>query len=460
MMFPILCECSGTVDSCLMQCGYDTEDRGQRGHTEELAAAKDFAAFIAASPSSYHAAAEIARRLENAGFRPQLSDHQWDATPGGHFMVSGGAVMAWQVPEGASSRNAFAIVGAHTDSPGFRLKPSPESTAYGFGQVDVEPYGGLLLNSWLNREMGIAGRITTIDGEDHLVRTDPIMVIPQLAPHLDRSVREKLTLNPQKHMHPVWTLRAEEAGTASDGDADCLWTILAQSAGVDAGQIAGFDLFAYDAQAPQILNETFLAAGRQDNLSSVFPAVTAMTDPDFHCEEIAVFAAFDHEEVGSQTATGAQGPLLEMVLRRTALALGATEEEYFQMVARSSCISSDAGHSVNPNYAEFHDPTQYPVAGRGPMIKINANQRYASDSHGQALWLRAAYAAGESTQEFVSNNAVSCGTTIGPLTATRIGVETVDVGIPLLSMHSARELSAIHDTYALAKILMGYWSIV
>lgn len=177
------------------------------------------------------------------------------------------------------------------------------------------------------------------------------------------------------------------------------------------------------------------------------------------CPEIAVMAAFDHEEVGSGTAAGASGPLLETVLARIAIALGRSQDQTYQMLARSSCVSSDAGHSINPNYAEFHDPDQYPVMGRGPMIKINSDQRYASDARGQALWLRACGEAGEATQEFVSNNAVSCGTTIGPLTATRLGIDTVDVGVPLLSMHSVRELSSVHDVHALSNIMKGYWNL-
>jgi len=175
--------------------------------------------------------------------------------------------------------------------------------------------------------------------------------------------------------------------------------------------------------------------------------------------DIAVFAAFDHEEVGSATTTGVSGPLLEAVLRRTAQALGADEDGFYRMLARSSCVSSDVGHSINPNYPEKHDPDHYPVLGRGPIIKINASQRYASDAVGESLWLRACQAAGLPTQEFVSNNAVPCGSTIGPLTATRLGITTVDVGIPLLSMHSAREVSGVYDSWALAEILKGYWTI-
>lgn len=420
----------------------------------KLAYGREYAEFLRESPTSFHAAAQIASQLEEAGFSRQDPAEEWDASEGGHYLVSGGAVMAWRVPQGAGPLSSFAIVGAHTDSPTFRLKPSPDSNAYGFAQVNVEPYGGIVPNSWLNREMGIAGRLVLLDGSEVLVRTDAIMVIPQLAPHLDRGSVEKLVLDRQKHLHPVWALPPERSGAQ---EAPQILATVAAYAKVQPEQIAGFDLFAYDAQGPQIVQNTFIASGRQDNLSSVFAGLTALLNVE--SAAIQVFAAFDHEEVGSQTATGAQGPLLEMTLRRIAGALGASEEQYYQMIARSTCISADAGHSINPNYAEYHDPDQYPVAGRGPIIKINANQRYCTDAAGQALWLRSAYAMGEDTQEFVSNNAVSCGTTIGPLTATRLGIQTVDVGIPLLSMHSARELAAISDCYGLSRVLMGYWSI-
>ncbi len=409
--------------------------------------AGDFASFILASPTSYHAAAEISVRLSEAGFVEHSEEDAWHASPGGHFLRRGGAVVAWKIPEGASTRSAFAIVGAHTDSPGFKLKMEPDSFNLGFSQVNVETYGGLLSNSWINRELGLAGRLVTLDGTEHLVRTDPIMVIPQLAPHLDRGVNTNgLILNPQRHLHPIWAL-----GEAS------IYEYLAQCAQIEADQIAGTDIYAYDSQPPQVVSGNFFAAGRQDNLTSVHAGLCAFIEVE--SEDIAIFAAFDHEEVGSATTTGASGPILESVLRRTVAALGGGEDEYWQMLARSSCVSSDAGHSINPNYPEFHDPDAYPVLGSGPMVKINANQRYASDAHGEALWLRAAGEVGVQVQSFVSNNAVTCGSTIGPLSATRLGIDTVDVGVPLLSMHSARELSEINDLVSLYQILKGYWSL-
>ena len=410
-----------------------------------LGHAADLRGFIDSSPSSYHAAHEASRRLDAAGYARQREEEPWSARPGGHYLRRGGAVVAWWVPEGAGPSSRFRVVGSHTDSPSLKLKPQPHSRAHGFSQVDVEPYGGLVPNAWLNRDLGVAGRLICADGAERLFSTgEPVMFVPQLAPHLHRE--DALTLDRQRHLHPVW----------ATGDRSILGRI-AQAAGAAPGDVVGMDAYAYDTQAPAVVGSEFLAAQRQDNLVSVHASLTALLAAD--SREIAVLAAFDHEEVGSSTTTGANGPLLERVLQRTALALGASWDEYFRMLAGSSCVSADAGHSVNPNYPEYYEPCHYPVAGGGPVVKLNANQRYASDGPGQALWLRACRRAGQPTQEFVSNNAVPCGSTIGPSTATRLGIDTVDVGVPLLSMHSVREVSHLRDSWALAAILRGYWEL-
>lgn len=407
-----------------------------------------FRDFIAASPTSYHAARNVAQALVDAGFTESSESQQWDVTPGGHVVVHGGAVIAYVIPDDGEL-SEFRIVGAHTDSPAFKVKPKPDMHGYGFSQVAVETYGGLLLNSWLNRDLGIAGRITTVTGEDKLFATGPLMFIPQLAPHLDRSVDQNLSLNRQTSLQPIWA-----TGERSVVD------VIAQAAGVSPDAIGGMDAYSYDTQIPVIINDEFIAGGRQDNLTSVHAALHALLEAEKPGSGVVnVFIANDHEEVGSSTTTGAAGPLLEWALRRTALAMGCNEERYYQVIARSTCISSDAGHSINPNYASYYDPTQFPVMGKGPMVKVNANQRYASDSRGIAMWERAARSVDAPHQSFVSNNAVPCGSTIGPITATRLGVETVDVGVPLLSMHSVREVSAVRDNYALTQILRGYWNL-
>ncbi|MDO9398744.1 MAG: M18 family aminopeptidase, partial [Herbiconiux sp.] len=364
---------------------------------------------------------------------------------------------------GAAAATPFRILGAHTDSPGFKLKPKPTVGSQGWLQAGVEVYGGPLLNSWLDRELELAGRVVTTDGEEHLVRTGPLLRIPQLAIHLDRDVNNGLTLDKQRHTVPVY-------GVGELAQADLL-AVIAERAGLGgADEIAGYDLLTADTAAPARfgLDEVLFAAGRMDNLSSVHAGLVALlgaatqaephaSDPD--APSILVLAAFDHEELGSESRSGASGPFLEEVLGRIAAGLGAGPEERARSLAGSWCLSSDAGHAVHPNYPERHDPANRPVAGGGPLLKINANQRYATDAHGAALWRRACAAAGVATQEFVSNNAIPCGSTIGPLTATRLGIRTVDVGAPLLSMHSARELAHVDDLHALSRAIEAFYRL-
>lgn len=407
---------------------------------------RDYARFITASPSSYHAAHEVARRLEKAGYSRQVETEEWDASPGGHVLVRDGAVVAWWVPAEVTDLR-FAIVGAHTDSPTFKVKPIPTAERSGYTSVNVETYGGLLPNSWLNRDLGIAGRLITPSGE-HLVRTGAIMVIPQLAIHLDREAGKGVELNRQQHLQPL--LSAGERDLMAD---------LAALAEVNPADVLGFDLVAYDLDEPAHVGpeDEFFAAGRQDNLLSVHAGLTAFERLEANAGSVAVLACFDHEEIGSGTATGARGPLLETVLRRTAQALGADNEEKVQRAfARSSCVSADCGHAIHPNYPEKHDPQHTPHLGGGPLLKYNANQAYTTDGRGVALWKAACREAGVPCQDFVSRNDVPCGSTIGPLTATRLGIRTVDVGAPLLSMHSARELSHVADQAAMAGALAAY----
>ncbi len=414
--------------------------------------AEDFAEFIKESPSSYHASDTMARRLSEAGFSQQEETAAWQGHQRG-FVRRDGAIIAWSIPHEVGDDTGFRIVGSHTDSPTFKLKPNPESFVEGFSQVNVEVYGGPLLNSWLNRDLGIAGRVTTLDGETHLVHTPAVMTIPQLAPHLDRSQNDKLEMSRQRDYHPIWAI----------GDESVLEYVCAEN-GVDPERIAATDLYAYDVSEPALYGgadgEDFFVAGRQDNLSSAHASLMALISTDIADDgDIRILVSFDHEEVGSATYTGAGGPLLEAILRRIAESVKSPGEETFlRMLANSSCISADAGHSVNPNKAARHDPDHHPVLGHGPLLKVNANQRYATESTGSALWLRACAEAGVSMQEFVSNNDVPCGSTIGPFTATRLGIVTVDVGVPLLSMHSVREISSPRDLVDLAKVLRGYWA--
>lgn len=429
----------------------------------------DFASFLQASPSSYHAAAEAARWLDEAGFTRLDERADWlddaarsaaddarSASPRTearrHYVVRDGAIIAWVQPHDAHATTPFRILGAHTDSPGFKLKPHPSIGSNGWLQAGVEVYGGPLLNSWLDRELELAGRLVDRHGVEHLVRTGPFLRIPQLAIHLDRGVNDGLTLDKQRHTQPVY-------GVGDVGHSDLL-AHLAGIAGLDAAEVKGYDILTADTQAPARfgLDRKLFAAGRMDNLSSVFAGLRALMEVPADTKTISVLAAFDHEELGSETRSGASGPFLDDVLTRIGAGLGQTPSDRLRAYAASWCLSADAGHVVHPNYPERHDPANRPVAGSGPLLKINANQRYATDAHGAAVFAHAAAQAGVPYQEFVSNNVIPCGSTIGPLTATRLGIRTVDVGMGLLSMHSARELCLVDDAAALSSAIGAFFA--
>ncbi|QBE50356.1 M18 family aminopeptidase [Leucobacter triazinivorans] len=432
-----------------------------------------FSAFVAASPSSYHAAAAVAETLAGAGFDARDEGEAWPQFAAGDcgFVVRDGAVIAWRAGDGVDGASPVRVLGAHTDSPGFVLKPRPDFTADGWAQAGVEVYGGPLINSWLDRDLGFAGRIVTRDGVERLVRTPAVARIPQLAIHLDREANSGLTLDRQRHVQPVLAagagdvsvleLLAQGAGPSTAGDPAVADPALTnEGPGISSGDIAGADVRLYDTQYPQRIGARgdLLASPRLDNLSSTFAGLVALLESEPARGTISVLAAFDHEELGSATRSGASGPFLSDVLDRLRAGLGASGEDSARANARSWCLSADAGHSVHPNYPEKHDPRVRPLAGGGPMLKINANQRYASDAHGAALWRRVCETAGVASQEFVSNNTVPCGSTIGPLTATRLGIRTVDVGVPLLSMHSARELAHVDDLHGLARVTGSFFA--
>ncbi|MDQ0951164.1 aspartyl aminopeptidase [Streptomyces phaeochromogenes] len=427
-----------------------TPPRFDRGHTDDLMS------FLAASPSPYHAVANAAERLEKAGFRQVAETDAWDGTSGGKYVLRGGAIVAWYVPEGAEPHTAFRIVGAHTDSPNLRVKPRPDSGAHGWRQVAVEVYGGPLLNSWLDRDLGLAGRLSLRDGSTRLVNIDrPLLRVPQLAIHLDRSVTsEGLKLDKQRHLQPIWGL----GNDVRDGD---LIRFLEEESGLSEGETTGWDLMVHSIEPPAYLgrDKELLAGPRMDNLLSVHAGTAALTGvatADEALSYIPVLAAFDHEENGSQSDTGADGPLLGSVLERSVFARGGSYEDRARAFAGTVCLSSDTGHAVHPNYAERHDPTHHPRAGGGPILKVNVNNRYATDGSGRAVWAAACERADVPFQTFVSNNSMPCGTTIGPITAARHGIKTVDIGVAILSMHSARELCGATDPFLLANSLVGF----
>lgn len=426
-----------------------------------------FARFVSDAPSSFHAAHAVAERLgaEALGAEGFVRHDEADAwaplVPGSRgVVVRDGAVIAWRAGAGVDGASALApttpvrILGAHTDSPGFVLKPQPDFTAEHWAQAGVEVYGGPLLNSWLDRDLGFAGRVVTADGAECLVRTPAVARIPQLAIHLDREVNAGLILDRQRHTQPI-------IGVAGAPEVS-VRSLLAEGAdgAILPDQIVGTDVRLYDTQPPARIGAAaeLLASPRLDNLSSVFAGLVALIEAAPAPGTIAMLAAFDHEELGSASRSGAAGPFLADVLDRLYAGLGAGAEDRGRALAASWCLSADAGHAAHPNYPERHDPHVHPRPGGGAMLKVNANQRYATDAHGAAMWRRCCEVAGVPTQEFVSNNDVPCGSTIGPITATRLGIRTVDVGVPLLSMHSARELAHVDDLHGLSRAAGGFFA--
>jgi aspartyl aminopeptidase len=409
--------------------------------------------YLDASPSPYHAVAATAQRLEVAGFERLDEGAAWAGGPGRAFVVRGGSLVAWDAADPARAAAGFRILGAHTDSPNLRVKPRPDTGRAGCRQVAVEVYGGALHNSWLDRDLGLSGRVVVRGANGDaaataLVRVDrPLLRVPQLAIHLDRGVNEAgVKLNPQLHLVPLFGL-----GPVHDGD---VADLLAKEAGVPAADVLGWDVMLHDVTPAALLgvDDELVSSARIDNLVSCWAATEALLAAA-GSPGVPVICLFDHEEIGSQSATGAAGAILPTVLERVALAAGLDREGYLRALARSACVSADGAHATHPNYPERHEPGHHITLGAGPVLKLNANVRYATDAPGAAAVRLAAERADVALQEFVVRSDMPCGSTIGPITAAKLGVTTVDIGVAQLSMHSARELCGAADPSRLAAVL-------
>ena len=393
----------------------------------DLAAdAQDFLAYVQASPTPRHCVAETVRRLEAAGFE---AGNPSDETARG-FTARAGSLLAWH----RNGPGPVRVVTAHTDSPNLRVKPLPDTRGAGLHQLGVEVYGGVLLNSWLDRDLGLAGHAVVRGSngiETRLITIDrPVLRVPQLAIHLDREINTKgLQLNKQQHMKPVW-------GIVGDDDERSLAELLGAEIGVDAGDILAFQLMTFDVVAPSLWgwHDEFIASPRIDNQLSCWAAVSALAETE--APGTQVIALFDHEEVGSTSATGADSSMLADAL---AALVGDDPSD------DSLCISADCAHATHPNYADRHDPEHQIALNSGPVVKVNANERYATTPMGHALFVDACERAGVPHQVFVNRTDLACGSTVGPITAARTGLDTVDVGAPQLAMHSARETTGSSD---------------
>jgi aspartyl aminopeptidase len=433
------------------------------GRADHMPIAKDLCSYIDASPTPYHAVAETQRRLEPHGFTKLREGDAWTLAAGDRgFVARDGSLLAFEVGTRSPAEAGFRVVGAHTDSPNLRLKPNAAVDADGYRQLGVEPYGGVLLHSWLDRDLSLAGRVSLVRGgrvETVLIDVGgPILRVPDLAIHLQREIREQgLKLNPQTHMVPVSGL----AGSDSLDEILVHAIAVANGLRVDAAEIASHELMAYDTLGACIggANAEFLFAARLDNLGSCHAATSALAaaSRDGATEVTRVIVLYDHEEVGSRSASGAAGPFLATSLERITAALGGGVDASARALSRSLLVSADMAHAVHPNFADRHEPGHKPVVGGGPVVKSNVNLSYASDAPASAAFVACCRRAGFEPQRFVVRSDMPCGSTIGPLTAARVGIRTVDVGSPMLSMHSCRELAGTADVAPMIRALTEFF---
>lgn len=415
--------------------------------------------FLAASPTPFHAVEQMSARLIDAGFVLLHEGEAWQVVPGGRYFTTrnGSSIIAWRMPGGGTDDLAeygFRMVGAHTDSPCLKLKPQPALHRNGYLQLGVEVYGGALLNPWFDRDLSIAGRVAYETETGTLAHAlidfrEPIAIIPSLAIHLDREANTNRSINAQTYLPPL-------AGQSdAPPDFGALLKARLEIAGLsDVHRVLDHDLLLYDTQPPRLigLHQDWIASARLDNLLSCFVGLTALSETatDFG----ALLVCNDHEEVGSTSAPGASGPMLAHLLERLlpdAAVRGRT-------LARSLLVSTDNAHGLHPNFADRHDANHAPLLNHGAVLKVNANQRYASTGETGAIFRKLAAEAEAPVQTFVMRSDLACGSTIGPLTAAQIGVRTLDVGVPQWAMHSIREVAGTSDAYQLSRILDRFFT--
>lgn len=407
--------------------------------------------FIDASPSPFHACATVAERLRAAGYTELAETDRWPAAPGRYFLVRAGSLVAWNGSAHDGHGGPFRIIGAHTDSPNLRVKQHPAREVAGWQLVALAPYGGAWLNSWLDRDLGVSGRLSVRGGAGithHLVRIDePILRVPQLAIHLADD-RRSVTLDPQRHLNAVWS-----AGGAPRDFLD----YVAERAGVKPRDVLGVDLMTHDLAPSAVTGagQEFVSAPRLDNQASCYAGLEALLagEPG---PFLPVLALFDHEEVGSTSDHGAQSELLPTVLERITLAAGGDREDFLRRLAGSTLASADMAHATHPNYPDRHEPGHQIAVNAGPVLKVQPNLRYATDGRTAATFALACHQAGVPLQRYEHRADLPCGSTIGPMSAAATGIPTVDVGAPQLAMHSARELMGTRDVSLYAAALTAF----
>jgi len=405
--------------------------------------------FLDASATPFHATQNMAMMFENAGFIRLDEVDKWNLEAGKKYYVTrnDSSIIAFTYPK---EKKDYLMVGAHTDSPTLKLKPNPVIREHGVVKFGVESYGGLLLNPWFDRDLSLAGRVSFLDKEGKIASAlinveQPIALIPSLAIHLDDKANKDRTINKQSDICPILTTNDD-----FDFNEFLLWQL--DKVGIrDVKEIYAHELSFYDTQkaAQNGLYKDFIVSARLDNLLSCYTAMLSICSVS--AQQPMLFIASDHEEVGSESVSGAGGSFLENTLRR----IFEDYDEYVAMVRSSLMISADNAHAIHPNFPSKHDKEHAPLINRGAVIKVNANQRYASNSTTIAKFIKVAQEIGEPLQHFVTRSDMGCGSTIGPITATRIGIDTIDVGLPTYAMHSIRESAGSDDAHSLYKILVA-----
>lgn len=410
--------------------------------------------FLNSSPTPFHAVQQMKGRLLSAGFETLNERDSWILKPGGRYVITrnDSSIIAWQMPESRLlSESGFRMLGAHTDSPCLRIKPNPELHKHGYFQLGVEVYGGALLAPWFDRDLSIAGRVSFVNdlGElsSALVNFEkPVAVIPSLAIHLDRDANNGRAINAQTFLPPVL------GQTKQKPDFRALLQKQLLSAGEKVASVLDYELSLYDTQSAALigLQQEFIASARLDNLLSCFMGLEALLKAG--SDEGVLLVCTDHEEVGSMSSAGAQGPMLEHLFER----ILPEPESKNRMLARSMMISADNAHGIHPNFADKHDANHGPVLNKGPVIKLNANQRYATTDITSSQFRMLAALDNVPVQEFVVRSDMGCGSTIGPITSAEVGVRTIDIGVPQLAMHSIRELAGTDDLISTIRVFKQF----
>ena len=418
----------------------------------------DFFDYIESSASPYHTVEESYRRLEDQGFTPLSMDEEWNLTEGDYVIdVYGTTLVAFHI--GKDPRGTLRIASAHTDFPGFRVKPNPMITEKGYGKLNVESYGGLIQYTWFDRPLSLAGVVVTkgegLDVEIHYVDVaKPVATIPSLAIHMNRTVNEKAVFNKQKEMLPLLLMRG--VGTEYEEDKTLLNGLLAEEIGCEPKDILSYELTVYNTDSVETVgfDAEFISAPRLDNLTSCYACLQGiLSAKEQQATGIRMAFLFDHEDVGSRTKQGGASLLLPNVVRRVYRALGLSEEACDADIAKGFMISSDVAHGYHPNYGEKNDITNYPTLNGGVVLKIASSQSYAGDAVAQAIVTDLCETHGIKHQIYVNRSDIPGGSTVGSISSAQLVMRTMDIGLPLLAMHSARELMGTYDQIELNRLL-------